>query len=153
MLETDFRFLRLQVVNCDVVDLKEQRRAVGNSTLHEILHHFLLAVNRNALVHQFLEVETMQIAIDADIDPPMQHALALHAAADADVDEEVGGPMLDQASAYAVFDVVATAVFDDDRFDTLQVQKPRQHEPGGACSNNSDLRAHRLFPKIVRATL
>src|SRR5262249_44107557 len=51
MVETDFRFLRLQVVNRDVVDFKEQRRAVGNATVHEILHHFLLPVNRNALVH------------------------------------------------------------------------------------------------------
>jgi hypothetical protein len=26
----------------------------------------------------------------------------------------------------------------------LQVQKPCQHEAGGSCSNNSNLRAHRI---------
>src|SRR6476661_5240032 len=146
MLETDFRFLRLQVVNCDVVDLKEQRRAVGNSTVHEILHHFLLPVNRNALVHQFFEVNTVQIAIDADIDPPMQHALALHAAADADVDEEVSSPMLDQAGTDAILDVIAAAVFDDDRLDALKMQQPCQHKSSGPRSDNSDLRPYHLLP-------
>src|SRR6185295_12476124 len=114
MLETDFRLLCFQVVNRDVVDLEEQRRAVGDPTLHEILHYFLLPVDRDALVHQLLEVDTLQIAIDAYIDSPMQHALALHAATDTHIGKQVGGPMLDQAGAYAIFDVVASAIFDDD---------------------------------------
>jgi hypothetical protein len=61
--------------------------------------------------------------------------------------------MFDQTGAYAIFDVIASAIFDDDRFDTLQVQKPRQHKSSGPCSNNSDLRAHHLFPTKIRASL
>ena len=111
-------------MDADVVDLEQQRPAVGEPALNQILHHLLLAVNGDALVHQRLEIDAVQVAVDADIDAPMQHAFALHALADANIAEEIGGPMLDQAGANAVFDVVAAAIFDDDRLDALQVQKP-----------------------------
>ena len=52
----------------------------------------------------------------------------LHARADADLGQQIGGPMLDQSGADAVFDVIAAAIFDDDRLDALQVQQPRQHQ-------------------------
>ena len=70
----------------------------------------------------------------------------LHALADADVDQQIGGPMLDQAGADAVLDIVAAAILDDDRLDALQMQQPRQHQAGRPRSDNSDLRAHDVAP-------
>ena len=95
MLEADVRPLRFQIVHRDVVDLKQKRRTIGKSALHEILHDFLLPIDCNTLVHQFFEINAVQVAVDADIDSPVQHSLALHAATDAYVGEQVGGPMLD----------------------------------------------------------
>ena len=54
----------------------------------------------------------------------MQHAFTLHACAGTNVDQKIGGPMLDEPGTNAVFDVVAAAIFDNDRLNALQVQKP-----------------------------
>ena len=74
----------------------------------------MLPIDRDALVHQRLEVDAVQIAVDADIDTPMQHAFLLKARTDAHVAEKIGRPVLDQPSANAIFNVFATAVFDND---------------------------------------
>src|SRR5688572_17178383 len=84
----------------------------------------------------------------------MEQAFALQALAHAGVDQQLTRPMLDQAGADPALDVVAAAVLQDDRFDTLKVQEMRQHQPGGACTNNSDLRSHRYGrPRLERKYL
>ena len=77
----------------------------------------------------------------------MQQAFALHARADAELDQKIRGPVLDQPGANAIFDIVAAAVLDDDRRNALQVQQPRQHQPRGPRSDNPYLGAH----YVVRA--
>ena len=129
-------------MDADTVDLEQQRPAIGEPALHQILHHFLLAVDGDALVHQRLEIDTVQLAIDADIDAVVENAFAFHALADAQLGQQIGGPMLDQAGADAVLDVIAAAVLDDDGLDAGKMQQPRQHQPGRPCSDNADLRTH-----------
>ncbi len=41
----------------------------------QILHHLLLAVDGDALADQLLEIDAVQLAVDADIDAPVQHRL------------------------------------------------------------------------------
>jgi hypothetical protein len=53
----------------------------------------------------------------------MQHAFPLQPFANTKVGEKVRRPMLDQARPYTIFDIVAAAVLDDDRFNALQVEK------------------------------
>src|SRR5262245_10260468 len=113
MPEADFRLLRFQIVDGDIVDLKQKRPAVGKTAFHEILYHLLLPVDGNPLVHERLEIDAMEIAVDADINPPMQHPLALQTRTDAHFTEQIGRPMLDQPGADSVFDVIATSIFDD----------------------------------------
>ena len=79
-----------------------------------------------------------------EIDPVVEHAFALHALADAGVDQEVGRPLLEQAGADAALDIVAAAVLQDDGFDAGEVQEMRQHQPGRARADDADLRAHVL---------
>ncbi len=133
-------------MHADAVGFEQQRPAVSQPSLHQILHDFLLAVDGDALVDQRLEIDAAQVAIDADINAPMQDAFALHPFADADVGQKIGGPVLDQSGADAVLDVIAAAVFEDDRFDAGEMQQPRQHQPGRPCSDNADLRAHAFSP-------
>ena len=133
-------------MDADAVDLEQQRPAIGEPAHHHILHDFLLAVDGDALVDQRLEIDAVQIAVDADIDAPVQHAFALHALADAELGQQIGGPMLDQAGADAVLDVIAAAVLDDDGLDAGKMQQPRQHQPGRPCSDDADLRAHVSSP-------
>ena len=97
-----------------MVDFEQQRSAAGEPLLNQILHNLLLAVNGDALVYQRLEIDTVQIAVDANVYTPMQHPLALHAIAYSHIAEEIGGPVFDQAGSNAIFDVVAAAIFDND---------------------------------------
>jgi hypothetical protein len=126
----------------DVVDLEQQWPSVSQSAGNQILHDLLLAVDGNALVHQCLEIDAVEIAVDADVDSPMQHALPLQAFTYSYISEQVGGPMLDQSRADSVFDIIAAAIFDDDRVNALQMQEPCQHKTGRPCSDDSNLGAH-----------
>ena len=114
VLEADLRFLRLQVMNGDVVDLEQQRPVVGQTAFDQIFHNFLLPIDGDPLVHQRLEIDPLQIPVDADIDAPMQHALVLQTLAHSYIGEQIGGPMLDQPRANPVFDIFAAAIFDND---------------------------------------
>ncbi len=59
----------------------------------------------------------MGLAVEAEIIAVVEHGLALHAVADAGFGQHVGRPLLDQAGADALLDIVAAAVLDDDRVD------------------------------------
>src|SRR4029078_4104277 len=50
--------------------------------------------------------------------------------------------MFNQARTNTIFNVVAAAVLDNDRFNALQVEKPCKHKPGRARTDDSDLSAH-----------
>jgi hypothetical protein len=101
-------------VDGNVVDFEQQRSAAGEPLLNQILHNLLLAINGDALVYQRLEIDTMQIAVDANVYAPMQHPFALQAIAYSHIAEEIGGPVFDQAGSNTIFDVVAAAIFDND---------------------------------------
>ncbi len=77
--------------------------------------------------------------------PVVQNAFALHARADAGIDQQIGGPMLDQPGANTVLDVIAAAVLDDDAIDAGKMQKPRQHQARRPRSDDADLSAHVLL--------
>ena len=93
--ESDFGLLPRQVVHAYIAYFKQQRTAVGEPTLDQVLHHLLLAVNRDTLIHEPFEVDAVKITIDSDIDPPMQHAFPLQPFADAKFREKVRSPVLD----------------------------------------------------------
>jgi len=76
----------------------------------------------------------------------MQHAFPLHSRAGADVDQKIGRPMLDEAGPNPVFDVVAAAIFNDDRLNAVQVQQPCKHQARGPCADNSNLSPHKKCP-------
>ena len=86
--------------------------------------------------------EVMRLAVEAEIVPVVEHGLARHPLADPGLGEHVARPLLDQAGADALLDIVAAAVLDDDRVDPLQMQEMRQHQPGWARTDDSDLCPH-----------
>jgi hypothetical protein len=114
MPEPDFWLLRFEIVHGDAVNLEQQWATVTKALVNQVLHNLLLAVDGYALVHHRLEIDAMQITIDADIDAPMQHPFLSHALTYSHVAEEIGGPMFNQAGPNAVFDIVAAAIFNDD---------------------------------------
>ena len=64
--------------------------------------------------------------------------------ADAGLDEQVGGSLLEHAGADAVLDVLAAAVLEHDRLDPLALEQPRERQPGRAGADDPDLRPQSL---------
>ena len=98
------------------------------------------------LPSELAEIDVAQRAVEAEMNAVVEHRLALHALADAGLDQEVGRPLFQEAGANAALDVVAAAVLQDDGFDAREVQQMRQHQPRGAGSDDPDWRAHSSFP-------
>jgi hypothetical protein len=55
--------------------------------------------------------------------------------------EEIDGALLEHARAHALLDVLARAAFEDDGVDAFAMQQVRQHEAGGARTDDADFRA------------
>ena len=61
--------------------------------------------------------------LKSQLDAVMGEAFALEALADARFDEQIDRALFEQARADALFDVFPAARFDDDGFDSLQVEQ------------------------------
>src|SRR5262249_45415462 len=151
--EANFRRAAGEIVHAHVARLEQNLPAVGEPPLDQVLHHLLLAVDGHALAPELAEIDVVQRAAEGKVDAVVEHALALHARADAGLDQEVARPLLDQTGADAALDIVAAAVFQDDALHALEVEKMRQHQPGGPGTNDTDLRAHLVLPLSPAFTL
>src|SRR5262249_10201793 len=129
--------------------LEQNLTAVGVPPLDQVLHHLLLAVDGHALADEIAEIDVVQGAAEGKMDAVVEHALALHARTDAGFDQQVARPLLDQAGADAALDIIAAAVFQDDAVHALEVEKMRQHQPGGPGADDTDLRAPLVLPLCV----
>src|SRR5262245_25845071 len=144
--EPDLRRSPREIVDAHIVDPEHDLAAVGEPFRYQVLHHLLLSVDRNALPDQVAEVDVVQCALEAEMNAVVEHRLALQTLADAGLDQQVGGPLLEQAGADAALDVGAAAVLQDDGLDAHKVQEVREHEAGGPGADDADLGAHVLDP-------
>jgi hypothetical protein len=69
----------------------------------------------------------------------MDQALGPHSRTHARRLKEISNPPFDDASAYALFDVLLGAPFDDNRVDSFEVQEMSKEQPCRTCSDNHNL--------------
>src|SRR5262249_11006832 len=100
------------IVDADIRDFEQDAPAIRHPARHQVLHHLLLTVDGDPLPHQLAEIDVVQRAVETEVDAVMRHALALHPIANANVDEQVSRPLLDQAGTDAAFDIRAAAALD-----------------------------------------
>ncbi len=136
------RSVRLELVDADVGDVELDGPSGVETGADQVLHHFLLAVDRDrAAAGQRREVDPVSAAAEAKLDAMVQESFAGEAFADARALEELDRRMLEHARAHAMLDVVAAAVLDDDRVNALEMQQMREQEPRGPRADDADLRA------------
>jgi hypothetical protein len=83
----------------------------------------------------------MALPGELELDAVVDETLPLQPVACTGVDEEVDDALLQHAGTDARLDVLAAAVFQDDRVDALAVQQVAEREPGRACTDDADLRS------------
>ena len=147
--ELDPRALRVEVVQRHVLDLEQERRAGVEPRGDEVLHDLGLPVDDDAAPGQVGQRDPMALAVELELDAVVDDPLALHPLADARLDEEVGGALLEHAGADALLDVLAAAGLEHDRLDPLALEQPREHQAGRARADDADLRPQ--APRRARA--
>ena len=90
--------------------------------------------------------DPVALAVELELDPVVDDALALHALADARVVEEVDRALLEHAGADARLDVLAAPVLEHDRLDPLALEELSERQPRRAGADDPDLRAGHAAP-------
>ena len=143
VLEADRGTVGLEPLNADAGHLEQQRRSARKPGGDQILHDLGLAVDddRPAL-REVAERDPVPLALELQLDAVMHESLAAHALPDARALEQIRGALFQHACADALLDVLAAARLEHDRVDALDLEQPRQHEPGRPRAHDADLRAH-----------
>ena len=123
--------------------LEVQRPAGRDPRVDQILHHFVLPVDRNGLAAaQLLQVDVVTLAAKTEVQPLMRQAFALQPFAHAHLDHQIDGALLQHPGAHALDHILLAAVFNDDRIDALQVQQVSQQQAGGPGADDANLCMH-----------
>ena len=90
--EANARRPMLEVVNADVRHLEQDLSVVLDALGDEVLHHLVLSVDRDDLAAgEFGQRNAMALVVEAQHDPLVDHALAIHPRTDTDVAQQLGG--------------------------------------------------------------
>ena len=81
-LVADFRTLAIEAVDRSIGHFEFDFSALRKPCRDQVFDHFLLAVNRNHLVDERLEIDAPPLAVNADIDAFVNQAFLAHARAD-----------------------------------------------------------------------
>ena len=138
--------LRLELVHRDVVDLELDRPAGLDPRRDQVLHDLLLPVDRDVTARELAQVDAVTGALELELEPVVGEPLLVQACADADLGQQLDGPVLEDARAHAALDVLPAAGLEHDGVDPLQVEELRQHETGRAGAHDRDLGARRAHP-------
>src|SRR5262249_41585685 len=106
----------------------------------------LLAVDGHALADELAEIDVVQGAAEGKVDAVVEHALALHAPADAGLHQQIARPLLDQTGADAALDIVAAAVFQDDALHALEGERKGEQARAGGPGAGESRRGAALLP-------
>src|SRR3954466_16370160 len=110
-------------MNAHIFHFEVERPPCGPARCDQILHHFVLTVDGNSPAGQFCEIDTMTLSENVDVDAVMRHALALKTCADAVLDDEVNGRLLENSGASPLDDVVLRTVLDDEGVDSSEMEE------------------------------
>ncbi len=91
----------------------DHRQTAFHRGVIQVFHDLGLTVYRNgAAAGERAEVDVQQLAAGGQVRACVRQSLALHARAEAELDHEIGGDLLEHARPHATFHVVAFATFE-----------------------------------------
>ena len=131
--------LRVKIGNAHSFGFKKERRIVIKARGDQVLHHFLLRIDGDGLPHQVLKINTVAFAIEPKFHAAVLQSLARHSRSDARIAQHIHRALLQHASAHPALHILARVAFQHHAFDSLQMQKVRQHQPGRAGADNTHL--------------
>jgi hypothetical protein len=141
--EFDFGPRGIDFVKADGFRFVEELPAGGTASGREIFQDFVLRVDRDRFsAGEIGEINAMPSAIETQFDTGVDEAFAFKAVTDAGLFHQIDGALFEDAGANALLDIFLGTRFENDGVDSLQMKKVREGEPGGTCSDDSDLSSH-----------
>ena len=111
---------RAEIVDTYIGCFQKNLAVRGRAGVEKIGDDFILRVNRDrAPVSEFLEVDAMGAAAEAQPDAIVRKPFVLEPVAYTGLLEQVDSSLLEQAGAHPLFDILAAARFDDGGLDPL----------------------------------
>src|ERR1700674_239668 len=111
----------------------------------------MLCINCDGLAAgELRQVDPMSGPPKTKLNTVMHQSLPLQSISNARLHQKVDGALLEHAGANSLLDVVALMTLQNNRFDSLKVQKMRKHQARGTRSDNSDLRSHQLIASLFQ---
>ena len=105
-------------------------RPVSTLAAIQVLDDLLLPVDGDAAaVRKRGEIDPVPAPGELQLDPLVDEALAAQTVAHADLVQQVDRPLLEDARADPLFDVLAAPRLEHDRVDALEMQQVREDEP------------------------
>src|SRR5688572_94901 len=96
--EAYLRLVRLEVDYGNVSNLEMQRPSSSHASRDEILHDFVLAVDRDAPSGQCRQIDAAALTVDVDGDSVMEQTFALKTVSDTAFNHEIDRSLLDRKS-------------------------------------------------------
>jgi hypothetical protein len=141
--ELDFWPRGIYVVKTDGFRFVEQLPACGTARGREIFQDFVLRVDRDRFsAGEIGEIDAMPGAVETQLDTGVDQAFSLEAVTDSGLFHQIDSALFEDAGANTLFDIFLGARFENDGVDSLQMKQMREGEPGGTCSDDSDLNSH-----------
>jgi hypothetical protein len=81
----------------------------------------------------------MTSSVEAQLDSVVHHTFAFHPFAHSRFREQVNRTLFQNAGAHPFLNILPAAIFDHDRFNSLQVEKVGEHEASRSRAYDSDL--------------
>jgi len=121
---SDFRLGAFEVMHADAFNLEQDLAASGDAGIGQIFDDLVLGVDGDSFsTGQVFEIDTMAVAMEAQLDSIVNQALTLHPLAHAHFHEQVNRALLQHAGADSFLNVLPAAVLDHDRVNSLQMEK------------------------------
>jgi hypothetical protein len=145
----DDRPIGVDVGDLQYLGLEQERLAGFPARVHQVLDDLLLAVHLHAPpARQLGDGDAVALPHEAELQPFLGERLALEPLAHAHLDHQVDGPLLEQAGADALLDVLLGARLEHHRVDALETEQAAQQQAGGAGADDADLGSRRHVPPL-----
>lgn len=153
-VKSNARFCRrtriCKIVDAHVFHFVEDLPTGFASRSIEILDHLVLSVDRDSLpAGQFREINPVRPPPESQVHSVMDEPLFLQPLANSRLNHQVNSSLLQHARSHPFFHILLAAILNNDRFDSLQMQKMRKHQPGRTGADNPHLRAQFLHNVIL----
>ena len=138
----DARTVAVEVVQGHILRLVLREKAVGGASIHQVAGDLGLPVDHHRLAGESAKVDAVAHAIDTELRPVVDQALAMHALAGTGFVDQVDPHLFDHARTNAAQDIVRRLPFEDDIVDAVPMQQLAKQQARRTGADDHNLGAH-----------